>query len=138
RARYKDLIAEPERIEQVLKSGATRLRAQYAAPFVARLREAVGLRRLDMRPAAKENADARPKMAKPQFKQYREADGLFYFKLVSGDGRLLLQSRGFASPRDAGQAVSAVSGDNFAQWGNLAEGVTPDDLARALELLRAG
>ena len=142
RARYKDLIAEPERIEQVLKSGATRLRTQYAAPFVARLREAVGLRRLDMRPAAKVDADARPKtqdksQLKPQFKQYREADGLFYFKLVSGDGRLLLQSRGFTSPRDAGQAVSAVSGDNFAQWGHLLEGATPDDLARALELLRA-
>ncbi|MDR3213386.1 MAG: tryptophan--tRNA ligase [Azoarcus sp.] len=137
RVRYEELIAEPERIEQVLKSGAERLRGQYATPFIARLREAVGLRRLDRALTAK--TDAHPKtQAKPQFKQYREADGQFYFKLVDGDGRLLLQSRGFASPRDAGQAVAAITnGEAFAPWANLAANVSADDLNRALDALRA-
>jgi tryptophanyl-tRNA synthetase len=134
RARYEALIAEPEKIEQVLKNGAARLREKYATPFVTRLREAVGLRRLDLGLA---NKDARTKVqTKPQFKQYRENDGLFYFKLTDGN-RLLLQSRGFASPREAGQAVAAIkNGAAFAEWAALAEGVRDDDLTQALAALR--
>ena len=45
---------------------------------------------------------AAPKVAAkavlPVFKQYREADGKFHFKLVHGE-RMLLQSAGFDSPR---------------------------------------
>jgi tryptophanyl-tRNA synthetase len=36
------------------------------------------------------------------FKQYREADGQFYFKLVGSGDTLLLQSAAFAQGRDAG------------------------------------
>jgi len=137
RARYEELIAEPQRIEQVLKSGAERLRAKYAMPFVARLREAVGLRRLDQLLAAP--ADARPKaQTRPQVKQYREADGQFYFKLVDGEGRALLQSRAFAAPREAGRAVAALkNGEHFAQWADLAGGAGESDVTRALAALRA-
>ncbi|MDR1424583.1 MAG: tryptophan--tRNA ligase [Azoarcus sp.] len=137
RARYEELIAEPQRIEQVLKSGAERLRARYATPFVARLREAVGLRRLDQLPAAP--ADARPQaQARPQVKQYREADGQFYFKLVDGEGRTLLQSHAFAAPREAGQAVAALkNGEHFAQWADLANGASASDVTRVLAALRA-
>lgn len=42
------------------------------------------------------------------FKQYRESDGQFYFKLTDGAGALLLQSDGFASPRDAGQLIARL------------------------------
>lgn len=45
RERYQALIAEPERIETVLDHGAERAREE-AAPFLARLREAVGIRAL--------------------------------------------------------------------------------------------
>jgi len=137
RARYEDLIAEPQRIEQVLKSGAERLRAKYATPFIARLREAVGLRRLDQLPAA--SAPVRAKAQnKPQFKQYREADGQFYFKLVDGDGGLLLQSRAFASPREAGQAVAAIrNGDDFAAAATLAGATQAADVTRAIAALNA-
>jgi tryptophanyl-tRNA synthetase len=45
RERYQALIAEPERIEAVLHEGAERARDE-AAPFLARLREAVGIRAL--------------------------------------------------------------------------------------------
>ncbi|MDR1854954.1 MAG: tryptophan--tRNA ligase [Azoarcus sp.] len=137
RARYEDLIAEPQRIEQVLKSGAERLRAKYATPFIARLREAVGLRRLDQLPAA--SAPVRAKAQnKPQFKQYREADGQFYFKLVDGDGGLLLQSRAFASPREAGQAVAAIrNGDDFAAAATLAGAAQAADVTRAIAALNA-
>ena len=74
---------------------------------MAELRHAVGLRNL----AAGRAAGAKRKAAKvalPSFKQYRESDGQFYFKLVDAQGRLLLQSRGFATPQEAGQAIALL------------------------------
>jgi len=137
RARYEELIAEPARIEQVLKSGAAALRAKYAVPFIARLREAAGLRPLDRIPVAP--ADSRVKaQAKPQFKQYREADGLFYFKLVGSDGHLLLQSRGFVSAREAGQAVASIkNGESYEQWGEPAPKTSSTDIRQAIDALCA-
>ena len=43
RARYEELIAQPARIEEILQAGAARAR-KIGAPFLAELREAVGLR----------------------------------------------------------------------------------------------
>ncbi|MDR2924916.1 MAG: tryptophan--tRNA ligase [Azoarcus sp.] len=137
RTRYEELIAAPERIEQVLKSSAMVLRAQYATPFIARLREAVGLRSLNRIAAQAADSRGKPK-AKPQFKQYREADGLFYFKLVGGSGQLLLQSRGFVSAREAGQAVASVkNGEGFAQWSDMAPDADEASVRQALDALRA-
>ena len=45
RERYDALMAEPARIEDILLEGAARARA-WATPFLARIREAVGIRRL--------------------------------------------------------------------------------------------
>jgi tryptophanyl-tRNA synthetase len=45
RERYEALIAAPGQIEQTLQEGAIRARS-YAAPFLARLRDAVGIRKL--------------------------------------------------------------------------------------------
>lgn len=140
RARYEELIAEPARIEQVLKSGAAALRAKYAAPFIARLREAAGLRSLNHISVNPAGLQSKAKaQAKPQLKQYREADGLFYFKLVGSGGHLLLQSRGFASAREAGQAVAGVkNGESYKQWGEPAPGASDTSIRQAIDALRAG
>jgi tryptophanyl-tRNA synthetase len=45
RERYEALMAEPKRIEEVLVEGAARARS-WATPFLARIREAVGIRQL--------------------------------------------------------------------------------------------
>jgi tryptophanyl-tRNA synthetase len=45
RERYDALMSEPRRIEEVLVDGAARAR-DWAAPFLARIRDAVGIRRL--------------------------------------------------------------------------------------------
>jgi tryptophanyl-tRNA synthetase len=45
RERYEALIAEPARIEEILIEGAEKARA-YATPFLARIRDAVGIRKL--------------------------------------------------------------------------------------------
>jgi len=105
RARYEELIAQPARIEEILQAGAARARA-IGAPFLAELREAVGLR--SFRPVVEKKTVAAATARLPQFKQYREADGKFYFKLLDADGRLLLQSDGFDSPKAAGQSIASL------------------------------
>ncbi|MBE0588503.1 MAG: tryptophan--tRNA ligase [Hydrogenophaga sp.] len=106
RAIYDKLIQDPGKIERTLQAGAHKARA-IATPFTARLRHAVGLRPLDSRPAVTKAAKA-TRAAAPSFKQYREQDGLFYFKLIDAQGHLLLQSTGFASPREAAQTVTRL------------------------------
>lgn len=133
RARYDALMAAPEQMEAVLQAGAARARAQ-AAPLLARLREAVGLRRFATVTAAPLATAA--KAARPSFKQYREADGQFYFKLLDGDGTLLAQSAAFAQGRDAGACVARLkaAGSLAGEPVALADGV---DAARAQAALRA-
>ncbi|HEY0309612.1 MAG TPA: tryptophan--tRNA ligase [Luteimonas sp.] len=135
RERYEALVAHPARIEEQLRDGARRLRERYATPFLAELRDAVGLR--DLGRVAAPAADGKaPKAAPPAFKQYREADGRFYFKLVEGE-RVLLQSRGFDSPRDAGLRIAALKRDGFDGTDATAgEGVAPGEVAAALDAIR--
>ena len=45
RQRYQELLAKPDYVEQVLKKGAARAR-EHSAPFLAQLRQAVGIRPL--------------------------------------------------------------------------------------------
>jgi tryptophanyl-tRNA synthetase len=45
RDRYEELISRPGRIEEILQAGASRARS-FATPFMARLRDAVGIRQL--------------------------------------------------------------------------------------------
>lgn len=105
RARYEALIAQPEVIERQLREGAARLRAEVATPFLQKLRAAAGLRDLSQVSDAAPTAQA--KSAPPQFKQYREADGRFHFKLVHA-GRDLLRSLGHESPRAAGEVIARL------------------------------
>ena len=135
REKYEALMARPAEIEAILRDGAARLRAQYATPALQRLREAVGLRDLSQVVAVDARASAKKEAgAVPAFKQYRDADGKFYFKLVLGE-RVLLQSVGFASPRDAGQRVAAIKqgevGDGASDF-MRGEGVTDAEVNAAL------
>ncbi|MFC7410604.1 tryptophan--tRNA ligase [Hydrogenophaga atypica] len=102
---YDELIRDPARIEKTLLAGAEKARA-IATPFTARLRHAVGLRPLQVTDSGK--TTKANKVAAPSFKQYREQDGRFYFKLLDAHGKLLLQSSGFGSPRDAGVCIKAL------------------------------
>ncbi|WP_343624878.1 tryptophan--tRNA ligase [Roseateles puraquae] len=105
RARYEALMANPAELEAILQAGAARARA-LAGPALQRLREAVGLRAYTS--TATTVAVKAEKAALPVFKQYRETDGKFYFKLLSAGGDLLLQSQGFEQGRDAGQWVARL------------------------------
>ncbi|HEY4082219.1 MAG TPA: tryptophan--tRNA ligase [Burkholderiaceae bacterium] len=106
RAKYEELIAHPEQLEAILRKGAAKARA-LAGPLLAKARNAVGLRSFAA-PLEQGVSAKAAKVAQPVFKQYREADGKFYFKLNAADGTLLLQSAAFDSGRDAGQWVARL------------------------------
>lgn len=128
RATYEALINDPARIEKILLAGAEKARA-ISRPFMAELRHAVGLRNLA---ATGGSGGARPKAAKaakPAFKQYREKDGLFYFKLLDENGAQLLQSLGFASPQEAGRAIGTLREQRGAALTLLAAQLEPIDNA---------
>ena len=138
RATYQELINHPQRIEDILQAGAKKARA-IATPFMTELRHAVGLRNLAAQSGKQKAAE---KASLPVFKQYREKDGLFYFKLHDAAGQLLLQSAGFEAPKDAGQAIAqlqehgmaALSGQRVAIL--LGDDVSPDAVESALAALR--
>ena len=106
RERYEALMAEPEKIEALLRRRGQELRERFAVPLLKELRDAVGLR--DLSAAGDKPVMVATKAALPQFKQYREKDGRFHFKLMDGEGVLLIQSAGFDSPRDAGQLIAVL------------------------------
>ncbi len=148
RERYEALIARPADIEDTLRDGARRLRERYATPLLQRLREAVGLRNLAQAAVERREGGERRREL-PAFKQYREADGRFYFKLVEGE-RVLLQSAGFESPREAGQLIARLKreGAGVLRMGRsawlsvdereiaaLADGVAMDEVVSALARL---
>ena len=105
RARYQALIDNPAQIETILHAGAAKARA-IATPFMATLRHAVGLRPLQAVAAPKESKAS--KAVGPTFKQYREKDGKFYFKLADTSGKTLLQSRDFDNPKTAAQCMAQL------------------------------
>ncbi|MFC5522954.1 tryptophan--tRNA ligase [Polaromonas jejuensis] len=139
RERYQALISHPGEIEAILQAGAQKARA-VATPFMRELRQAVGLRNLGTTATAAPKGKA-AKTAAPAFKQYREKDGKFHFKLLGADARLLLQSQGFDSPQEAAQAISALQKEGAAALAALqgrvetAPGISASELDAALRFL---
>ena len=138
REKYQALMAEPEKIEAILQAGAHKAVA-LAQPYMRQLRHAVGLRPLAV-PAAPANSMKTKKTHNVSFKQYREADGLFYFKLSDAQGKLLLQSYGFASPQEAAQTIAQLRHQGTAALPklqsqlSLTTGVTLVEIAAVLAL----
>ena len=152
RERYETLVANPAQIEERLHAGAAKARAR-SRELIARLRHAVGVRRLtepspryvDLSASASAGATVSAGLAiqrspLPQLKSYREADGRFLFKLADGNGDVLLQSRGFDSPKDAGRLVAALveaGNDAAAVAALLLECAPADELALSRDAITA-
>ena len=125
RERYAYLMAQPEEVEAMLQRGAEKARA-LAVPMLRELRHAVGLRTLSAQ-ATSQKVPVAAKASLPTFKQYRESDGQFYFKLTDASGRVLLQSTAFESPRDAGQIVKRLQQEGEAALPTLTAHLAPID-----------
>lgn len=149
RARYDELMDNPQRIEDILLAGAEKARAE-AAPMLADVRRRVGIRPLTAVSSSNESAVAPKAVAKPIVKQFREPDGSFRFRLAEASGTSLLLSPSFASPKECGQTVAKLkSFEGYTvtvedkhvmmggqQIGTLDEGVSPEQCLHAIELLR--
>ena len=141
RERYTALMAAPEKMEEVLRAGAAKAR-KLATPLTAELRHAVGLR--DLRTASKSvKATKTSKAALPSFKQYRESDGRFYFKLQESAGRVLLQSSGFATPQEAAKVIAllrehgALTLPQLQETLQLQTGISEQDVLLAMQQMSA-
>jgi tryptophanyl-tRNA synthetase len=137
---YEHLVERPQELESILQAGAAKAR-ERATPFMRELRQAVGLRNLATIAGTGKKDKDKAKAALPSFKQYREADGLFYFKFVDAQGRLLLQSAGFASPREAGQFIAQLKASQVLPEDAKAappQGVAPEQVTAALRELAEG
>jgi tryptophanyl-tRNA synthetase len=139
REHYQSLIDNPAHMDKILLSGADKAR-QLATPLMRELRHAVGLRALSLGSASPVAKEA--KIALPSFKQYREKDGQFYFKLVDTKGQVLLQSLGFASAKEAAQTIARLQSEGPAVLADLQAVLqfapqTADFLSEVLILLKA-
>ena len=140
RERYHALINDPGKIEDLLQAGARKARA-VATPFMRELRQAVGLRNLGLlgSDSHKSPKNKAAKAGVPAFKQYREQDGKFYFKLVDANATVLLQSQGFDSPREAALTISMLQKEGSAALKTLqgkvkaVQDIPAEDLAAVLQ-----
>ena len=135
RERYQFLMDNPKEVQSILQLGAIKARS-VATPFMATLRQAVGLRNL-----ASETQTGVKKSTKTSgavFKQYREKDGLFYFKFVDAKGELLIQSPGFESPKLAGLAIAQLKAEGINALGSPMDtlNASPERIEAALQSLR--
>lgn len=120
RERYEALMKEPEKVEKILLEGAERIRPMARA-LMDEIRHAVGLRAF--KPLSdKKGAKAPQKKTKPALKQYREKDGLFYFKLVASDGSLLLTGGALPSGKEVGALLKVLKEEGLSAIRNK-EGV---------------
>lgn len=138
REKYEYFVSHPAELEAILQAGAAKAR-KIASPFIEELRHAVGLRSFTA--LRNEETTTEVKTAvKPLgvIKQYREADGLFYFKLTEG-AETLLTSVGFESGRDAGMAVGKLKAQGLTDTNNvvLSAGVTIEQVNAVLSAMRA-
>jgi tryptophanyl-tRNA synthetase len=106
RERYEALMARPADIEDLLQIGARKARA-IAAPFLAGLRDAVGLR-ASAAPLAAEAKKA--KAARPALQPlvYRDSDGRFAYKVQDAAKSVLASQGGFDDPKSAMAAAQAA------------------------------
>ena len=104
RERYQALLAKPSEVEEILIAGAAKVRLE-SMPFIARLRDAVGLRSLVSLVPNSVKAESK-KAAK--LTTFKDSEG-FRFKLVAADQKtVLLESIAFDDARSCGQMMAAL------------------------------
>lgn len=136
REKYEYLMSHPAEVEVILLKGAVKARA-ICTPLMRSLRQAVGLRGLGGLDAEVKADKKAAKTVIFSFKQYRETDGLFYFKLVDAQARVLLQSRGFESPKAAGAAIAQIKSEGISAITTLSTLFNPPSAQEAVTIAHA-
>ncbi|WP_432786800.1 hypothetical protein AAEX37_00860 [Oligella sp. MSHR50489EDL] len=111
RERYVELMAKPERIEEILLEGAEKA-GKISKPFMDEIRQAVGLRSfhaVKTVETTQEKAKSNKKASKmPRFVSFKDDSGQFMFRMLSSDGEELLRSVSFPNPQVAGQEIRSL------------------------------
>lgn len=102
RDHYQTMIAAPDRIEDILQAGAEKAR-QQSAPFIERLRAAVGLRAATTTVAGTKSSKKSASAAR--FVSFREDSGAFRFRLLDASGAELFLSEPFKDPKATGLMI---------------------------------
>lgn len=105
RERYHQLISKPHELEEILQAGAAKAR-KIATPFMAQLRDAVGLRSFSQVQVAEPISKKKAKKT-PRIVSFRDEQG-FRFRVLDAQGVAVLLSVAFADGRSAGQALKAL------------------------------
>lgn len=137
REKYEAFMKEPEVVEAILKEGADRIRPMARA-LVDECRNAVGLR--PFKPLTKKKVEIKAKQSKTGLKQYRESDGLFYFKLVDGNGKTLLIAGGLPSGKEVGAHLQRFKSEGLGAlkgiFCKLEEQASEEEVNKALKELK--
>ena len=107
RDHYADLMAHPDRIEEILQEGARKARA-IATPFMKELRHAVGLRTLSTPAQATSGKSGKTAGKAARYVSFRDEAGQFRFRLMSAEGVELFCSVPFADPKQAGATIKVL------------------------------
>ena len=105
RERYHDFMAKPNDMEDILQAGASKAR-KVATPFLAQLREAVGLRSFAVQGTDVTTSKKKAKKAS-RVVSFKDEEG-FRFRILSVAGEDLVLSKAFADGRSAGMASKHV------------------------------
>ncbi len=133
RKKYEELVADPQKVEDILKEGADRV-PPMAAALIKECRAAVGLK--SYTPSAQPKAVKAKKKAKPAFKQYKESDGLFWFKLNDADGNLVMTGGGYLSGQEVGKAISLFKKEGLKAFGDASIKLEPGFTEATVESIR--
>lgn len=99
RERYHELMSKPQALEDIMQMGAAKAR-KISVPFLAEIREAVGLRSFNQSlQVAVSGTKKKAKAAKVV--SFKDEQG-FRFRLVDAEGQTLLLSKGFNDGKTAG------------------------------------
>lgn len=105
RERYHELMSKPQALEDIMQMGAAKAR-KISVPFLAEIREAVGLRSFNQSlQVAVSGAKKKAKAAKVV--SFKDEQG-FRFRLVDAEGQTLLLSKGFNDGKTAGLVSKEV------------------------------
>ena len=100
RAEYERLMANPDQVEEILRTGAARAR-KVAQEHISKLRDVVGLR--DLRRRDQKDESTTTKVEKPTLQPvvFRNDDKTFAFKIHDAKKNILATQSGFADPKTA-------------------------------------
>jgi tryptophanyl-tRNA synthetase len=107
RDQYESLMANPNRIEEILQEGARKARS-IATPFIHELRQAVGLRTLATQANSGAVKSSKSGGKGARFVSFRDEAGQFRFRFLGMDGAEIFSSVAFADPKMAGAAMRAL------------------------------